>query len=603
MTRRLRISDDLTLPLEAVTEPMGMLAARRAGKSNAAVVLAEEMFDAGLHWVAIDPKGDWWGIRSDAEGKPGGLQVPILGGAHGDIPLEPGAGAYIADLIVDEHLTCLLDVSGFASEAEKIRFLLGFGDRLFRRKEQGQEPTHVFFEEADDYVPQRAFPEQARLVHVMSRILKQGGSRGLGGTVISQRSAVVHKDILSQIQTLFALRTTSPQDRKAIKGWVSFSGENPEVVESLHELADGEAWVWSPNWLKTTQRIRFRRRRTFDSGATPKVGATKRPPATLADVDLGALQQRMAETIERAKADDPRELRRRIVELERRLKAAPTDGPAGGEAQELERQLRLLGEAVPALRDQVEHSSAQLIVARDSLQDAAARLRAVAEELDSASMAMPQGDPTVKGPAVRVGVAAPYTAYVQAGKRPADVARPTPARPDTPAAPPAIGGDLQLDAGARRMLEALAQLHPTPLKRSQLGTLANVSWKSGTFRSYLSKLRISGLIEEPDKDTVALSAAGANMMASQLGSGAPSVGDLVEMWNRKLDAGARRMLALLVELYPDGLTRAELGERTEVSYTSGTFRSYLSKLRVNRLIAEEGGLVRAGEALFIGGGR
>lgn len=38
MTAQLRISDDLALPLEAVTEPMGMLAARRAGKSNAAVV-------------------------------------------------------------------------------------------------------------------------------------------------------------------------------------------------------------------------------------------------------------------------------------------------------------------------------------------------------------------------------------------------------------------------------------------------------------------------------------------------------------------------------------------------------------------------------------
>ena len=35
-----------------------MLAVRRAGKSNAAVVIAEEMYDAGLPWVAIDAKGD-----------------------------------------------------------------------------------------------------------------------------------------------------------------------------------------------------------------------------------------------------------------------------------------------------------------------------------------------------------------------------------------------------------------------------------------------------------------------------------------------------------------------------------------------------------------
>ena len=112
--RRLKVADGLSLPLDAVTETFGILAARRAGKSNAAVVMAEEMFDAGLPWVAIDPKGDWWGIRSDGDGKKaGGLPIPIFGGLHGDVPLEPGAGALIADLVVDERLTCVLDVSGF----------------------------------------------------------------------------------------------------------------------------------------------------------------------------------------------------------------------------------------------------------------------------------------------------------------------------------------------------------------------------------------------------------------------------------------------------------------------------------------------------------
>jgi Helicase HerA, central domain len=54
-------SDDLGLPLDAVTETFAILAVRGAGKYNAAVVMAEEMYRAGLPWVAIDPKGDWWG--------------------------------------------------------------------------------------------------------------------------------------------------------------------------------------------------------------------------------------------------------------------------------------------------------------------------------------------------------------------------------------------------------------------------------------------------------------------------------------------------------------------------------------------------------------
>ena len=53
----LRVGDDLTLPLDAITQSIALLAIKRAGKSNAAAVMAEEMYHAGLPWVGIDPKG------------------------------------------------------------------------------------------------------------------------------------------------------------------------------------------------------------------------------------------------------------------------------------------------------------------------------------------------------------------------------------------------------------------------------------------------------------------------------------------------------------------------------------------------------------------
>lgn len=98
-----------------------------------------------------------------------------------------------------------------------------------------------------------------------------------------------------------------------------------------------------------------------------------------------------------------------------------------------------------------------------------------------------------------------------------------------------------------------------------------------------------------------LAPAGQHLLADDLGSGAPSSDDLLEMWGRKLKAGARRMLAVLHEAYPSGLTRAELGERAGISHASGTFSDYLSMLRRNGLLDEgEPGQVRAGEALFLG---
>lgn len=86
----LDIAPNCSLPDSIVTETVAMLAKRGMGKSNAAVVLAEEMTANGFHWVAIDPKGDWYGIRSSSDGQGPGLAVPIFGGRHADMPLEAG---------------------------------------------------------------------------------------------------------------------------------------------------------------------------------------------------------------------------------------------------------------------------------------------------------------------------------------------------------------------------------------------------------------------------------------------------------------------------------------------------------------------------------
>jgi hypothetical protein len=115
--------------------------------------MAEEMYDAGLPWVAIDPKGDWWGVRAAGDGRHPGLSVLVFGGLHGDVPLEPTAGRLVADLVVEQRLTCVLDVSEM-TKADQRRFLTDFADRLYRRN---TEPLHVFCEEADEYIPQRSW--------------------------------------------------------------------------------------------------------------------------------------------------------------------------------------------------------------------------------------------------------------------------------------------------------------------------------------------------------------------------------------------------------------------------------------------------------------
>lgn len=67
------LAENLSFPDDIVTQTIGILAKRRAGKSYTARRFTEQLARRGHQVVIVDPKGDWWGIRSSATGKRRGL--------------------------------------------------------------------------------------------------------------------------------------------------------------------------------------------------------------------------------------------------------------------------------------------------------------------------------------------------------------------------------------------------------------------------------------------------------------------------------------------------------------------------------------------------
>jgi len=133
-------------------------------------------------------------------------------------------------------------------------------------------------------------------------IVRRGRARGLGVMLATQRPAVLNKNVLTQIEVLIALRTLSPQDRKAISDWVESHGTPEQLAElfgSLSTLPIGTAWFWSPAWLNIFKKIQVRDRKTFDSSATPTVGKAITRPKTSAQVDLAAIRGQMSQVIEK----------------------------------------------------------------------------------------------------------------------------------------------------------------------------------------------------------------------------------------------------------------------------------------------------------------
>lgn len=321
MTKSLRISDQVSLPLDFVTSTQAIVAKKRVGKSYTAQVEAEELLAAKQQVVVLDPTDAWYGLRSSADGTEAGYPITIFGGRHADLPLEATAGAELADAIVTDKFSAVLSLKLF-TKGERLRFAADFLETLYRKN---RDAMHLFIDEADAFVPQKTWsPEQARCLGAADEIVRRGGIDGVGITLITQRSAVINKDVLSQIDRLIVLRMNYPLDIKAIKDWIAEHvdvAKAKEMLASLPSLPKGDAWMWSPD-TEQFLRIHIREKRTFDSGRTPKPGERRVEPKVLAPVDLERLGARIAATVERAKANDPKLLKAKIAELEKDLKVA-----------------------------------------------------------------------------------------------------------------------------------------------------------------------------------------------------------------------------------------------------------------------------------------
>ncbi len=119
----------------------------------------------------------------------------------------------------------------------------------------------------------------------VSSFVRRGGNHNLGVSLITQRSAVLSKDCLTQADCLVILRTLGPQDKKAIQLWVEENSEQDKSeinkwYDSLKDLANGEAYVWHPEKPYTIfKKVQFRPRETFHATRkflmTPEAGHIK----------------------------------------------------------------------------------------------------------------------------------------------------------------------------------------------------------------------------------------------------------------------------------------------------------------------------------------
>jgi hypothetical protein len=576
----IKLADNLSLPREAVTQTIVVYGGKGMGKTNFGSVLVEELHAARQRFSVIDPMGVWWGLQHGKKKGEPGLEVLLLGGIHGDLPIEPTGGEVVADLVADESISVVIDISrrrdGKAwSKGEKVRFVTAYMTRLYERQVQSRRPLMQVIDEAARYAPQglrSGDVDEAKCLGAIAMLCEEGRNLGVGMTLLTQRSARLNKDVAELADMLVAFRTVGPNSVGAITDWLGehvAKERHKAIVEQLRQLPVGSALVISPGWLQFEGIAAIRLRHTFDSSATPKIGATLHAPGKAAKPDLEKYRSRMQETIEKAVANDPKTLKARIHELEVENRKLQQAKPAAA-AKETVKEKRVQVPVVPPKAiDRIEKAAGNLAgllaPVLDGLRAIAARTRQPSPPAPVAQKPMVPLAPKVKPPP----------------------------RPPIPA----HCSNGELDKSARTILIAAYWLKDETPTESKLSFYSGYSPSSSTWDRALGTLRKQYMQKH------SITPAGIALVESWGVDPKPAGSKLRDMLRTRLDKAQNAMLDKLIEVWPKRLSSEELGAAVGYSTSSSTWDRSIGKLR--SIEAAEGydrdGGIKAADVFFAEG--
>jgi uncharacterized protein len=590
---RLKVSPEFSFPEDAVTSTILTYGGKGMGKSNSGAVFLEELSKNGLRWSALDPMGVLWGLRYSADGKGSGIQCLILGGPHGDIPIEPTGGAVVADLVVNESV---IDFSRkhtgeMWGVGERIRFVNDYGKRLYQLQGslidgKRREPIFQLIDEAARFMPQtirQGEVDAAKCLSTWSTIVEEGRNVGIGVGLLTQRSARLNKDVAELADVMIAFRTVGPNSVAAVMDWLGEHAPKEKIkgyIEQLRSLPRGTALVVSPGWLQIEAIVPMRARETFDSSSTPKPGEHARKVSGKgAAPDLAKYTERMKETIERAKEDDPKALKQTITQLRNEL------------AQEKNR--RAPAAAAPVLTKADPQAIAKiradiLAEAQGFLDQRKAEARRRLDQLSIEIM-----DPiawTLPKPSARIEAAfsaikaipispGPHTPRPSSAPKPQSA--PTSLRVQASHTTENFDG---FSASQREIIQAIANgiaIGRPVLTRTWTAFLAGVSPKSSGFEKNLSTLRTRGVVDYGAGSTVFLTEDGRKLVTVTQ----PVTEDGLHRQIAGMLSGSQAsIMQALFAQRGEPLKREELAEACNVSAKSSGFEKNLSSLRSLKLI-------------------
>ncbi len=546
------------------------------GKSWALRRLVEQAF-GHIQIIIIDPEGEFSTLREQY-----GF---VLVGQGGETPVDVRTAREVAEKLLELNASAVCDIYELKA-ASRHQWVRVFLDAMINAPKHLWHPCLVIVDEAHVFCPEKGQGE-SEAIGAMTDLCTRGRKRGFCAVFATQRLGKLSKNASAELQNRMVGPTFEDIDRKRAADLLGvLRTDEREFFRQIQLLEPGNFFAIGRAISMERILVKVGPVETSHPQAGGKLTAPPPPPESIAKL-LPQLADLPKVAEERARTE--KELRAEIRRLETELKSARHGAAREATQESIDRAVLAATDPIMRRLSSIRTAAA----ACTEYEEGAARMLVKLKER-IAEMA----ELAASG-AGGVRAHTPYTSHAS-HTVPAPSPGPAMERSRMPHELASSNGE-GISKPQKRILEALAEFEAIGRRapsRSWLAFLAGSSPVSSGFEKNLSTLRTRGYIEFPGPGLVQLAPSGRELV----GSVPPRLtgSELLDRVCQMLSGPQSELLRVLVNRYPESVTRDDLARLANVSPLSSGFEKNVSTLSARDLVSyPEKGSVRAAEWLFL----
>lgn len=572
---KIKLNNNTLMDLPKLIESRLLVQANSGGGKSWAMRRIIEQAFGHVQIIVIDPEGEFGNMRSKFDF--------VYAGKDGDAPTESRSAALLARRLLELKASAIIDLYELPPQERK-KYVRLFCEALVNAPKELWQDVLVIIDEAHVFAPEK---DESEALGAVVDLASRGRKRGYCVVLATQRPAKLNKDAAAECNNKLIGRASLDIDRKRSAEELGFSSK--EEVRSLRDLEPGEFYVFGPAISRDVEKITFGNVEV----KPPKRGVSKQSVPAPSD-HVKKMLAKLADLPQEAvkEATTIAELKKENAELKRvhTFKVKETYVPD---------RKQIDAEIAAAVKKAKQEKDDQFFAERDEwlkhMDTLFGIIKTIGEAMTEFKKTVtrkklppspkwfpPQQAPTIKEVIKSPEIHSNYKVEIMGSG----------GSPDT---------EFTLSKSQQKILDSILwteKLGMLPSDKTQIAFLSDQSPSSSGYANNLSALRTRGLISYPSSGTLSLTLEG---RAFAQDSEMPVLNeDLHEQIYRKLSSSQVAILKVVINRYPNSISKTELAEAAGVSWNSSGYANNLSKLRTLKLIDyPSSGEVVAQKLLFI----